>query len=68
MRLQRLAASNFFRATNGRVVTRWPRGARTFWGMTRRFRLADLSFVSFRAPAVSAVVGDAFPALDGWRR
>lgn len=24
--------SNYFRAPNGRVVTQWPRSARTFWG------------------------------------
>ncbi|MCV7090609.1 flavin-containing monooxygenase [Mycobacterium interjectum] len=39
--------SNYFRAANGRVVTQWPRSARTFWGMTRRFKPADFSF---RAP------------------
>lgn len=36
--------SNYFRAANGRVVTQWPRSARTFWGMTRRFKPADFSF------------------------
>lgn len=36
--------SNYFRAPNGRVVTQWPRSARTFWGMTRRFRPADFRF------------------------
>jgi cyclohexanone monooxygenase len=36
--------SNYFRAANGRVVTQWPRSARTFWGMTRRFRPADYTF------------------------
>jgi cyclohexanone monooxygenase len=40
--------SNYFRAPNGRVVTQWPRSARTFWGMTRRFRPADFAF---QAPA-----------------
>lgn len=44
--------SNYFRAANGRVVTQWPRSARTFWGMTRRFKSADFSF---QAPAVSAI-------------
>ena len=34
--------SNYFRAANGRVVTQWPRSARDFWGMTRRFRAARL--------------------------
>jgi cyclohexanone monooxygenase len=33
--------SNYFRAANGRVVTQWPRSARDFWSMTRRFRAAD---------------------------
>lgn len=36
--------SNYFRAPNGRVVTQWPRSARSFWGMTRRFKAADFSF------------------------
>ncbi|CPR13036.1 lipolytic enzyme [Mycobacterium bohemicum DSM 44277] len=36
--------SNYFRAPNGRVVTQWPRSARTFWGMTRRFKPADFTF------------------------
>jgi cyclohexanone monooxygenase len=36
--------SNYFRAPNGRVVTQWPRSARAFWTMTRRFRPADYSF------------------------
>ncbi len=36
--------SNYFRAPNGRVVTQWPRSARTFWGMTRRFKAADFTF------------------------
>jgi cyclohexanone monooxygenase len=35
---------NYFRAANGRVVTQWPRSARAFWGMTRRFRASDYSF------------------------
>lgn len=42
--------SNYFRAPNGRVVTQWPRSARTFWTMTRRFRPADFRF---EAPAGS---------------
>ena len=33
--------SNYFRVANGRVVTQWPRSARAFWGMTRRFRASD---------------------------
>ncbi|MGE2712420.1 flavin-containing monooxygenase [Mycolicibacterium litorale] len=36
--------SNYFRAANGRVVTQWPRSARAFWAMTRRFRAADYAF------------------------
>lgn len=40
--------SNYFRTANGRVVTQWPRSARVFWGMVRRFRAADYHF----APAV----------------
>jgi cyclohexanone monooxygenase len=41
--------SNYFRSANGRVVTQWPRSARVFWAMTRRFTPADFSF----APATS---------------
>ena len=33
--------SSYFRAANGRVVTQWPRSARAFWSMTRRFRPRD---------------------------
>jgi cation diffusion facilitator CzcD-associated flavoprotein CzcO len=33
-----------WRAANGRVVTQWPRSARAFWEMTRRFRSADFTF------------------------
>ena len=53
--------SNYFRAANGRVVTQWPRSARSFWEMTRSFKAADYSFSS---PAVkaSAADGDAFTA------
>ncbi|OCB27266.1 flavin-containing monooxygenase [Mycobacterium intracellulare] len=36
--------NNYFRAANGRVVTQWPRSARAFWGMTRRFKAADYTF------------------------
>ena len=36
--------SNYFRAANGRVVTQWPRSARSFWTMTRRFKAADYAF------------------------
>ena len=45
--------SNYFRAPNGRVVTQWPRSARAFWGMTRRFRPADYAF---EPPSEHAVV------------
>jgi cyclohexanone monooxygenase len=38
--------SNYFRAANGRVVTQWPRSARTFWSMTRRFKPVDYTFDS----------------------
>ena len=56
--------SNYFRAANGRVVTQWPRSARSFWGMTRRFKPADFSF---QTPAAPAVEGDAVTALSGPR-
>lgn len=36
--------SSYFRAPGGRVVTQWPRSARAFWTMTRRFRAADYTF------------------------
>ncbi|OBI78235.1 NAD(P)/FAD-dependent oxidoreductase [Mycobacterium sp. E740] len=36
--------SNYFRAANGRVVTQWPRSARAFWHMTRRFKASDFAF------------------------
>ncbi len=36
--------SNYFRAANGRVVTQWPRSARDFWTLTRRFRPGDYTF------------------------
>lgn len=36
--------SNYFRAANGRVVTQWPRSARAFWTMTRRFKSSDYQF------------------------
>ncbi|WP_199254809.1 flavin-containing monooxygenase [Mycolicibacterium mengxianglii] len=36
--------SNYFRTASGRVVTQWPRSARAFWGMTRRFKAADYTF------------------------
>ena len=40
--------SNYFRAPNGRVVTQWPRSARAFWSMTRRFRPGRLPFTAAR--------------------
>src|ERR1700754_1726630 len=44
---------NYLRAANGRIVTQWPRSARAFWGMTRRFRPADYDFdAQSRQPAV----------------
>jgi cyclohexanone monooxygenase len=55
--------SNYFRAANGRVVTQWPRSARSFWEMTRRFKPADFSFAE---PAGSGV--DAVSALDRQHR
>jgi cyclohexanone monooxygenase len=36
--------NSYFRAPNGRVVTQWPRSARDFWSMTRRFRPRDYTF------------------------
>ncbi|WKG05748.1 NAD(P)/FAD-dependent oxidoreductase [Mycolicibacterium sp. HK-90] len=36
--------SSYFRAPSGRVVTQWPRSARAFWSMTRRFRAAEYTF------------------------
>ncbi len=57
--------SNYFRAPNGRVVTQWPRSARSFWEMTRRFKPADFSFAP---PAMSAVDADAVTSLDSRSR
>ena len=53
--------SNYFRAANGRVVTQWPRSARSFWEMTRSFKPADYSFST---PAGQAVDGDALTGAD----
>lgn len=47
--------SNYFRAPNGRVVTQWPRSARAFWSMTRRFRPSDFHFTAPAGWAVEAV-------------
>jgi cyclohexanone monooxygenase len=57
--------SNYFRAPNGRVVTQWPRSARAFWEMTRRFKPADFTF---QAAADAGVGGDEVSALDGQHR
>lgn len=51
--------SNYFRAANGRVVTQWPRSARAFWGMTRRFKPADYTFEPSTA---NCAVGPANPS------
>jgi cyclohexanone monooxygenase len=46
---------NYFRAANGRVVTQWPRSARAFWAMTRRFKSSDYTFAPpAPAPALAA--------------
>jgi cyclohexanone monooxygenase len=42
------------------VVTQWPRSARAFWAMTRRFKAADFTF----EPVPAAQPG----VLDGRRR
>ena len=54
--------SNYFRAANGRVVTQWPRSARSFWEMTRSFKPADYSFSNPRVDA------DAYTASGGRSR
>ena len=47
--------SNYFRAANGRVVTQWPRSARAFWKMTRRFKPTDYTFdPATKSPVVEA--------------
>ena len=43
--------NNYFRAANGRVVTQWPRSAREFWSMTRRFKAARLHLRPTGRPA-----------------
>ena len=62
--------SNYFRAANGRVVTQWPRSARSFWGMTRRFKPADFSFSGVPAEADVCCLGQAqsMTELDGAAR
>ena len=58
--------SNYFRAANGRVVTQWPRSARAFWGMTRRFKAADYMFEPVpRGPTGRARWATAMTELDG---
>ena len=47
-----------FRAPNGRVVTQWPRSARTFWGRTRRFRPAHFRFTAPASSAAEAVASE----------
>lgn len=53
--------SNYFRAANGRVVTQWPRSARSFWKLTRRFDPGDFMFGSrpARLQSVAATDGPA---------
>jgi cyclohexanone monooxygenase len=46
--------SNYFRAPSGRVVTQWPRSARAFWGMTRRFKPADFNFAALARSGAGA--------------
>jgi cyclohexanone monooxygenase len=47
---------NYFRAPNGRVVTQWPRSARAFWAITRRFKASDYTFAP-PAPEPALTVG-----------
>jgi cyclohexanone monooxygenase len=54
--------NSYFRAPGGRVVTQWPRSARAFWGMTRRFRAADFTF---EAPARARPVESSQAAVNG---
>jgi cyclohexanone monooxygenase len=60
--------SNYVRAANGRVVTQWPRSARSFWGMTRRFKPADFNFSSLPANTVSAFDGSGLQAVTALYR
>ncbi len=48
--------SSYFRAANGRVVTQWPRSARVFWAMTRRFNPGDYSFEPSAIPDARPIV------------
>jgi cyclohexanone monooxygenase len=54
--------SNYFRAANGRVVTQWPRSARAFWAMTRRFRPADYALDGPEQASSDAATTAAQPA------
>ena len=62
--------SNYFRAPNGRVVTQWPRSARAFWTMTRRFRPRDYTFTAPRRVAAMQpdpeILRRLDPALHGF--
>jgi cyclohexanone monooxygenase len=55
--------SNYFRVANGRVVTQWPRSARVFWGMTRRFKASDYVF---DPPARPRTVATAMRTAARW--
>ena len=58
--------NNYFRAANGRVVTQWPRSARAFWGMTRRFNAGDYTFdPTNRTSSRWAENGEIAEQLDG---
>jgi cyclohexanone monooxygenase len=59
--------SNYFRAANRRVVTQWPRSARSFWEMTRSFKPADYSLSSPTVKA-SGSDGDPLTAADRVRQ
>jgi hypothetical protein len=41
--------------TSARPMDAWPRSARSFWEMTRRFKAADFSFSKAPANAMAAV-------------
>lgn len=47
--------SSYFRAPNGRVVTQWPRSARAYWLITRRFKARDYRFAPSGRPPEIAV-------------
>jgi cyclohexanone monooxygenase len=56
--------NNYFRAANGRVVTQWPRSARAFWGMTRRFNAGDYTFSRSRTSSRWAGNGEIAEQVD----